>query len=376
MTNLNDYTFGNFVCKLREERGLTQAEVANQLGVTAAAVSKWENGSSKPRVEILFRLADILGVRPEELMAGHYIEVEQLDPEAVRQINERYEHLRRIELNNTAGTKARRIVAWVIDWNIIGIAVLLLISVFMSNVTGAAEPSSPSLTLMLLFLMLLYPICFVLRDVVFGSCSLGKRIMGLTVLSKQTGNTPKGSQLFLRNIFLFLAHVDAIVMLATGLSLGDRVAHVVVVAKKDLENTNESTSCAKNIKTINQYSAKHVSSGRKKTVRNICIAVVAVVVFICMLVAAIFISLEGKKETEEYKLAYAYLVESETFAELGIEEDDVRLLSYNKTTTTQNGKTLSEVQFGFRIGFLRRANVVCHNEGNGWYVCSECTGFD
>ncbi len=74
---MNDYNFGNFVCMLREQKGLTQADIANQLGVTAAAVSKWENGSSKPRVEVLFKLSEILGVRPEELMAGHYIENEQ-----------------------------------------------------------------------------------------------------------------------------------------------------------------------------------------------------------------------------------------------------------------------------------------------------------
>ena len=71
---MNDYNFGNFVCTLREKNGLTQAEIADKLGVTAAAVSKWENGSSKPRVEVLFKLAEILGVRPDELMAGHYIE--------------------------------------------------------------------------------------------------------------------------------------------------------------------------------------------------------------------------------------------------------------------------------------------------------------
>ena len=70
---MNDYNFGNFVCMLREKKGLTQADVAGMLGVTAAAVSKWENGSSKPRVEVLFKLAEILEVRPEELIAGHYI---------------------------------------------------------------------------------------------------------------------------------------------------------------------------------------------------------------------------------------------------------------------------------------------------------------
>ena len=94
---MNDYRFGNFVCMLREKKGLTQAEIAQKLGVTPAAVSKWENGSSKPRVEVLFQLAGILDVRPEELMAGEYIAGETLNPDAVKQINERYEYLRKID---------------------------------------------------------------------------------------------------------------------------------------------------------------------------------------------------------------------------------------------------------------------------------------
>ena len=53
---MNDYRFGNFVCMLREKKGFTQAEIAQKLGVTPAAVSKWENGSSKPRVSEKNRL--------------------------------------------------------------------------------------------------------------------------------------------------------------------------------------------------------------------------------------------------------------------------------------------------------------------------------
>lgn len=57
---MNDYKFGNFLCRLREKNGMTQAQLAQMLDVTAAAVSKWENGESKPRIETLFALAQIL----------------------------------------------------------------------------------------------------------------------------------------------------------------------------------------------------------------------------------------------------------------------------------------------------------------------------
>ena len=69
---MNDYKFGNFIYNLRVEKGLTQADVAQRLGVTPAAVSKWENGSTKPRYEMLLRLSEIFQVSTEELIAGEY----------------------------------------------------------------------------------------------------------------------------------------------------------------------------------------------------------------------------------------------------------------------------------------------------------------
>ena len=61
--------FGNKIAALRKAKGYTQAYVAKALGVTPAAVSKWENSTAKPRVEMLFRLAELLEANAEELLA-------------------------------------------------------------------------------------------------------------------------------------------------------------------------------------------------------------------------------------------------------------------------------------------------------------------
>ena len=65
---MNDYAFGNYLYRERQKRGLTQAELAEMLDVTDKAVSKWENGRSKPTTGTLRKLAAVFGTSVEELL--------------------------------------------------------------------------------------------------------------------------------------------------------------------------------------------------------------------------------------------------------------------------------------------------------------------
>ena len=67
---------GHFICLLRKQRGLTQAELAARIGVTDKAVSRWETGKGFPDVSLLPPLAEALGTSVTELLAG-----EPLTPE-------------------------------------------------------------------------------------------------------------------------------------------------------------------------------------------------------------------------------------------------------------------------------------------------------
>ena len=58
---------------LREQRGLTQGELASQIGVSGKAVSKWETGRGLPDITLLQPLAQALGVSVIELMDGRPI---------------------------------------------------------------------------------------------------------------------------------------------------------------------------------------------------------------------------------------------------------------------------------------------------------------
>lgn len=61
-------TFGNMIAALRKENGMTQLELAEKMGVTDKAVSKWERDLSLPDVSSFPKLAEIFDVSVDELM--------------------------------------------------------------------------------------------------------------------------------------------------------------------------------------------------------------------------------------------------------------------------------------------------------------------
>ena len=61
-------TLGTMISELRKQHGMTQLELAEKMGVTDKAVSKWERDLSCPDINSLPTLAEILGVSVEELM--------------------------------------------------------------------------------------------------------------------------------------------------------------------------------------------------------------------------------------------------------------------------------------------------------------------
>ena len=61
-------TLGTMIAELRKQHGMTQLELAEKMGVTDKAVSKWERDLSCPDINSVPNLAEILGVSVEELM--------------------------------------------------------------------------------------------------------------------------------------------------------------------------------------------------------------------------------------------------------------------------------------------------------------------
>ena len=65
---MNDYIFGNRILELRSKAGLSQAELAAEIGVTNKAISKWEVGKAKPGLDKIRKLAAVFQISVEELL--------------------------------------------------------------------------------------------------------------------------------------------------------------------------------------------------------------------------------------------------------------------------------------------------------------------
>ena len=79
---MGEETMGGRIARLRREHGMTQADLANQMGVTDKAVSKWERDRSCPDLHSLPRLARALGVPVEELLPGENLTKQTAAPAA------------------------------------------------------------------------------------------------------------------------------------------------------------------------------------------------------------------------------------------------------------------------------------------------------
>lgn len=60
-------TFAEILAHLRAKKGLTQRQLGSSAGVAWSMISKYESGQSTPRLKVLMRLADALGVSVDEL---------------------------------------------------------------------------------------------------------------------------------------------------------------------------------------------------------------------------------------------------------------------------------------------------------------------
>ena len=74
---MTNKSMGEIISTLRKEKGMTQKEIADRLGITDKAVSKWERDVAYPDTGTIPKLAEILGVTVEELMNAKSVPVSE-----------------------------------------------------------------------------------------------------------------------------------------------------------------------------------------------------------------------------------------------------------------------------------------------------------
>ena len=71
---MNQEKIGNFILELRKEKNMTQQELADKIGVTDKAISKWENGRGMPDLSLMKPLCRELDISINELISGERID--------------------------------------------------------------------------------------------------------------------------------------------------------------------------------------------------------------------------------------------------------------------------------------------------------------
>ena len=76
---MDQIRIGRFIAEKRKEQGLTQMRLAEMLGITDRAVSKWETGRSMPDASVMLELCSILGITVNDLLSGEVVTMEKYD---------------------------------------------------------------------------------------------------------------------------------------------------------------------------------------------------------------------------------------------------------------------------------------------------------
>lgn len=112
---MDQVKIGKFIAERRKSENLTQMQLAEKLGITDRAISKWETGRAMPDSALMLELCDILKISVNDLLSGEKIAVEQGDKKNEQLL---------IELSKELEHKNKTI--WTAMWIIMGASMIAL----------------------------------------------------------------------------------------------------------------------------------------------------------------------------------------------------------------------------------------------------------
>ncbi len=106
---MDQIKIGKFIASCRKEQGMTQAALAERLGISDRAVSKWETGKSMPDSGIMLELCALLAINVNELLSGERVMAESYDKRAEENL---LEMKREVEEKNRQMLKVEYLVTF------------------------------------------------------------------------------------------------------------------------------------------------------------------------------------------------------------------------------------------------------------------------
>ena len=173
---------GRFIAECRKKQNLTQAQLAERLGITDRAVSKWETGKTMPDSSLMLELCDILGISVNDLLNGEEISPEEYSHKTTAQLMEVLQYK---ELLEEKFLKLRRI--------------LEIVSLVLFAVSGTVfifDLTQNRWVIFLLFGLMVLSLCF------FAICKKVNQIVGY-YRCQNCGHTYKPSERELEETLCF-----------------------------------------------------------------------------------------------------------------------------------------------------------------------------
>ena len=113
---------GKFLKELRKEKGLTQEQLGDKVGVTNKTVSRWENGNYMPPVECLALLSDFYGVSINEIVSGQRLKEEEFVETAEANLSDA------LQLSETAWKETeKRLMITMLISTVLAIVIIMLL---------------------------------------------------------------------------------------------------------------------------------------------------------------------------------------------------------------------------------------------------------
>lgn len=123
---MNQKKIGNFISNCRKRENYTQKQLADKLGITDRAISKWETGKSLPDASIMIELCNILKITVNDLLSGEVVTMDNYNKEMEKKL---------LEMVKQKEESDKRLLT--LEW-VIGI--LSLIVLFVPIIIGAYLP--------------------------------------------------------------------------------------------------------------------------------------------------------------------------------------------------------------------------------------------